>query len=92
MKELETLVGNGTVTTPSDGNLVNVGYRLTIYQNEISNGLGGTIPGLQAIRGVIKPHCGVHREKLTLQMKDGRKIAFVFTDPGGNVTAMGSIC
>jgi hypothetical protein len=87
---IRTLNGNGTVT-PADGKSVAVRYQLEIWQKDIPDGLGGTIPGMKSINGSIRPFCGALREKLTLRMEDGRTVDFFFTDTNGSVTATGGI-
>ena len=90
MRRIQTLEGNGTVT-PADQKSIAVRYRLDVWQKEIPDGRGGTIPGLKSITGSVRPFCGAMREKLTLRMEDGRTVDFFFTDGNGSVTATGGI-
>jgi hypothetical protein len=87
---IKTLEGNGTVT-PADQKSIAVRYRLDVWQKEIPDGLGGTIPGMKSITGSIRPFCGSQLEKLTLRMEDGRTVDFFFTDGNGSVEATGGI-
>jgi hypothetical protein len=83
------LAGNGTVTS-ADGKTVGVRYELDISEKEIPDGFGGTIPGMQTIRGSVTPYCGTQGETLTLRMEDGKTLAFFFTS-GNNITGEGAI-
>ena len=90
MRRVNTYRGNGTVT-PAGGQSVSVQYKLEIWQEDIPDGSGGTIPGKTRIRGTITPFCGAPREKLTLRMGDGKTVEFFFTDLTGTAKATGGI-
>ena len=90
MRHLKTLTGVGTVT-PTGGKPVSVHYRLKVFGEELSDGLGGAIPAVQNIRGSITPFCGAPLEKLMLRMEGGETLEFSFTDFTGNVTATSGI-
>jgi hypothetical protein len=44
-----------------------------------------TMPGLKEIQGRIEPVCFFGESGLLLQMKDGRKLKFFFTDMQGHI-------
>jgi hypothetical protein len=90
MRRIQTLNGKGSVT-PADGKAVAVRYELDIWQKDIPDGRGGTIPGMKSITGSIRPFCGALREKLTLRMEDGKTVDFFFADTNGSMTATGGI-
>ena len=90
MRRIETLNCNGTVT-PSDQKSVAVRYRLDVWQKEIPDGLGGTIPGMKSITGSVRPFCGALREMLTLHLEDGKTMDFFFSDTTGSITGTGGI-
>ena len=90
MRRVNTYRGEGTIT-PAGGRPVSVHYKLDVWQEDIPDGQGGTIPGKQSIRGSITPFCGAPREKLILRMSDAKSIEFFFTDLTGNATATGGI-
>jgi len=90
VRRINTYRGNGTVT-PVGGQSVSVHYKLDVWQEDIPDGLGATIPGMKSIRGTITPFCGAPREKLTLRMSDGKTLEFCFTDLTGTATATGGI-
>jgi hypothetical protein len=89
MNLVETLEGKGTGVAATGKTPVQ--YRLLVYQNQIPDGLGGTIAGLKEIHGRILPVFGDDREMLTLEMKDARTVKFYFRDGDGNVLATGGI-
>lgn len=89
MRHLGTLSGNGNIT-PAVGQSVAVRYELDISQEDIPDGFGGTIPGIQSICGSVRPACGAPREILTLRMEDGRALEFYFT-VGDRIAATGAI-
>jgi hypothetical protein len=80
--------GRGTVTS-SRGEQKPVQYDLHAYQEEISAGTlenpNATISGAQDIRGRVDPVCFFGDRDLTLEMKDGRKMTFLFTDKRGTI-------
>ena len=90
MRRINTYRGEGTVT-PSGRQSMSVHYKLDVWQEDIPDGLGGTIPGKTSIRGTITPFCGAPREKLTLRMSDGKIVDFFFTDFMGTAKAAGPI-
>jgi hypothetical protein len=88
MRHVETMKGSGTVT-PSSGEAVAVRYELHVYQKEIPAGTlanpHATIPGMKEIQGRIQPVCFFGEDGLLLQMQDGRKLKFFFTDSSGAI-------
>jgi hypothetical protein len=90
MKLVETLRGKGTVIAA--GGAKPVSYVINIYQTQIPVGNGQTIPGLKENRGRITPGVfGVTSERLTLQLNDGRTLAFFVSDMQGNIQGTGGI-
>jgi len=92
MQHVERMNGSGTVTSVS-GDQKPVQYDLHVYQEEISvrtlENPNATIPGMKDIRGRVDPVCFFGDSDLTLEMKDGRKMKFFFTDSRGTI-ALGS--
>ena len=88
MRHIETMDGGGTVTSGS-GEQKSVRYELHVYQHEISAATRenphATIPGMKDIRGRVEPLCFFGENGLTLEMQDGRKLKFFFTDSRGNI-------
>lgn len=88
MRHVETIKGHGTMTSNA-GEQLEVRYELHVYQDEIPAGTldnpGGTIPGLKEIRGTIQPVRFFGENGLTLEMEDGRKLKFFFTDMHGSI-------
>lgn len=89
MRQIETMKGKGTVTSRDGTQQVSVQYELHLYQQEIPAGTladpTATLPGLKEIRGHVKPVCFFGQNGLTLQMQDGRKLQFFFTDTEGSI-------
>jgi hypothetical protein len=89
MRHVETMNGSGTVTSGS-GEQKPVRYEIDVYQEQIPVGSmtnpGATIPGLKDIRGRVEPVCFFGDGDLTLQMRDGRKMKFFFTDGRGTIS------
>ncbi len=83
MRCIETMKGNGTVTADS-GRAVAVRYELYVCQEEIAAGTlenpHATIPGMKEIRDRVEPVCFFGENGLLLQMQDGRKLKFFFTE------------
>lgn len=93
MQHIETLSGEGTVTTP-DGQSVSVSYRLDIFEDELPVGTlneSGTTPVPKRIEGVVLPLCFFGRAGLILKMADGRTLRFYFADADGKLVACGGI-
>jgi len=88
MRHLETMKGRGTMTSNA-GEKVAVRYELHAYQNEIDagslNNPGATIPGMKRITGTVQPVSFFGENGLTLEMEDGRKLKFFFTDTAGSI-------
>ena len=88
MRHLETMKGRGTMTSNA-GERVAVQYELKVYQNEIDagslNNPGATIPGMKRITGTVQPVRFFGENGLTLEMQDGRKLKFFFTDSHGSI-------
>jgi hypothetical protein len=91
MRHIETIEGNGTVTT-NTGERVGVHYTLNVFQKDIpatshSNPFGSA-SGMKEIHGHVEP-VGFFGQILTLEMQDGRKLKFFFTDGRGSISASG---
>jgi hypothetical protein len=88
MRHIETMKGKGTVTGNS-GQQVPVTYELHVYQSQVPAGTlddpRATVPGLKEIRGRIEPVSFYGQERLLLEMQDGRKLRFFFTDMRGSI-------
>lgn len=90
MKHVETLAGMGTVTT-ADGRQVRVEYELDVLQDEVYVGAGSPpLPGMKEITGRVTAldsarAIGVFSDILTLEMADGRKLRFFFTNGHGDI-------
>ena len=88
MRHIERMGGGGTVTS-SRGEQKPVQYDLHVYQEEISLGTlenpNATIARTKDIRGRVDPVCFFGDSDLTLEMKDGRKMKFLFTDKRGTI-------
>jgi hypothetical protein len=92
MRLLRTLKGNGNVIARSGKTPVE--YELGIYQKEIPvrmMGSNSTIPGMQELRGWIRPFCSAVGEMQTLELKDGSTVSFWFADSLGSVSFSGGI-
>jgi len=80
--------GSGTVTS-GGGERVAVQYELHVYQKEIPAGNlldpNSTIPGLKRYEGWVSPVCFFGENGLLLEMQDGRKLKFFFTDGNGSI-------
>jgi hypothetical protein len=89
-KLIETIEGNGTVTSSSCEHAA-VHYVLHIYQDQISVGhmqdANATIPGMMNIEGPVLPVCFFGDPDLTLELQDRRKLKFFFTDMHGSIGA-----
>jgi hypothetical protein len=87
MRQLETVKGQGTVTS-NGGTVQSVKYELSVWQREIAAGTPhATIPGLQEITGRVLPVCFFTERDLILQIQDGRKLTFSFTDRTGTIAS-----
>ena len=88
MRHIETMKGRGTMTSNS-GEQVAVRYELHAYQDEVHAGTlanpGATIPRMREIRGTVQPVRFFGENGLTLEMQDGRKLRFFFTDTHGSI-------
>jgi hypothetical protein len=88
LRHVETLKGNGTVTTKG-GDQQAVRYVLQVYEAVIPTGKmtgSATLPGFKDIRGRVEPLCFFNDRDLTLTLKDGRKVRFWFIDGDGNIS------
>ncbi|MDO8682603.1 MAG: hypothetical protein Q7N50_03885 [Armatimonadota bacterium] len=88
MRHIETMKGNGTVTT-DDGQEVVVCYKLDVYQREmqssaLKDSYTSPVLGLKHCEGTIEPVC-FFGQTLTLEMEDGRKLRFFFKDTSGTI-------
>ena len=88
-KHVETLTGKGTAIAASGTRPVS--FIIKVYQTQIPVGNGETIPGLKEIHGRITPKLPVTSERLTLQLDDGRTLAFFVRDSQGNIIGTGGI-
>jgi hypothetical protein len=59
--------------------------QLEAYETEIPVGSHQTIPGTKHMTGRIKPVCFFGQNGVVLQMQDGRKMKFFFTDMTGTI-------
>ena len=85
MRHIQTMTGKGTVTADS-GEQVPVDYELHVLQEEICAGRGSPpIPGRRDVSGVILPVRLPLGDPLLLEMQDGRKLRFLFTDMHGSI-------
>ena len=80
--------GRGKVTG-NEGKQVAVQYELDVYQDDIPAGNlldpSATIPGLKRFEGWVLPVCFFAENGLLLEMQDGRKLKFAFTDSQGAI-------
>ena len=80
--------GNGTVTA-NNGEQVAVRYEVHVYQDQIPirtmSDPQTIMPGSKEYRGVIQPVRFFGENGLTLEMKDGRKLKFSFTNSRGSI-------
>jgi len=87
MKHVEEMIGNGTAIVDS-GERIAVQYCLEVMQEQIPaaslDDPTAIVPGPKNIVGWIRPVCHFG-DILTLQMDDGRKLKFFFTDMQGNI-------
>jgi hypothetical protein len=86
--------GKGTVTASSESSRVT--YDLVFFRDQLkTTALGSgysSIPsGVERIRGRVLPVCFGLGENLTLEMEDGRKLSFFYTDSGGAISFSGWI-
>jgi hypothetical protein len=88
VQHIENMNGRGTVTS-NIGEEIAVRYDLHVYQDEIHPGTlanpGATLPGLKEITGVIQPVRFFGENGLLLEMADGRRLKFFFTDSRGSI-------
>jgi hypothetical protein len=93
-KLIDTIEGSGTVTS-SSGEHAAVHYVLHIYQDQISvanrQNPNAMAPGLKSIEGPVLPVCFFGDRDLTLELQDGRKLRFSFTDMHGSIAAKGAL-
>ena len=89
--------GQGTVIFDSKQSAA-VTYRIGEYQDFISDGMGGRIPGMKDRRGRVNrvqghsnwhPILSLNPGPVTLVMKDGRKLKVIFASSDGSVQATG---
>jgi hypothetical protein len=87
MQHIETMTGNGTVTSDT-GERVAVKYDINVYQDEIPAGNmlnpHATVPGMKEFHGNVWPVCFFGKTVL-LEMQDGRKMRFFFTNVRGSI-------
>lgn len=83
-RELERLSGRGVVTEET-GKTYAATYDLSRTQDELYDGSGGPpIPTTRDIRGRVLPVTSFEGYKI-LQMADGRKFKFFYTDSDGSI-------
>jgi hypothetical protein len=82
--------GSGVVVSTS-GQRKSVQFQLDQYQEEVSDGFGGMIPGMKTLLGTIDPPCFVGQRGLVLEMDEGRTVRFFYTDGRGSITCQGAI-
>jgi hypothetical protein len=89
--------GEGTLIFDNNGSAP-VSYRIDEFQDFISDGLGGELPGLKELRGSVNhvqghpnwhPIAFAEQALLTLVMDDGRKLKLYLRTPEGSVQASG---
>jgi hypothetical protein len=97
LKRIETLAGEGHITR-EDGTRIGIrSYRLTVWQQQLDDGLGGTIPGTRSIEGYVQliPHEAYQfvtaAAPLILELEDGRTLPFSFIDHNGQIAARGAL-
>ena len=86
MARSEMVAGTGVVLDSNHQQKV-VYYRLYLDQEQISTPPARKSPRRNTIRGVVQPVCFFDDTNLTLQMQDGRKVKFFFTDSAGSIVA-----
>lgn len=88
MRVIEQMSGSGTATS-SSGEQKTVRYSLQVLQQEIPCGTldnpNATIPGIKEIRGRVDPVCFFGDGDVLLEMQDGRKMKFFFTNGNGSI-------
>jgi hypothetical protein len=89
MDLINTLSGEGTGIAQT--RKTHVDYELKIYQHWLTVGNDKRVPGVEEIRGWIRPVFGKAKEMLTLEMNDESTLRFSFADGKGNITASGAI-
>jgi hypothetical protein len=91
---VETMKGRGMVTSPS-GEKVPVTYNLRVDQKQIHagslNDATATIPGMKTISGTVLLVHSFGVNGLLLEMEDGRRVRFFFTDMHGSMATNGGI-
>jgi hypothetical protein len=92
---IEKIEGSGTVTS-SSGEHAAVQCVLHVYQKEIPVGnmqdANATILSpLKSYEGRILPVCFFGDPELTLELRDGRKLKFSFTDMLGSIATKGAL-
>ena len=74
-----------------------VGYRLAVYQKRVSDGRGGSLPGLKHIEPTVDltdheiMDCLLRNRRLTLCLEDGRYFDFFVQSDSGNLVAAGAV-
>jgi hypothetical protein len=94
-KRVETLTGHGPISK-SDGSEIGVRrYRLSVWQDMVSDGQGGSIPGMFSVEGHIDAQgfegFSLLSESLTLKLEDGRSLPFFFSNSDGQIAARGAL-
>ena len=87
-RHLGTLRGDGTVTS-NGGEKARVHYDLEDYQEESEasppGSPGEAILGLREIRGVVSPVRFFGEYELLLELEDGRRLEFHYTNSRGSI-------
>jgi hypothetical protein len=96
-KLLNQYSGQGTLIFDGNGS-ASVTYRIDEFQDFISDGLGGEIPGMKDTRGRVN-HVQVHPNwhplvsvgpgPFTLVLEDGRKLKVIFASLDGSIQGTG---
>ena len=95
MKKIEELTGTGPVTR-EDGSAVGARhYQLTVWQQQHDDGRGGWIPGLFSVEGHVALEAfegfKLVGESLILELEDGRRLPFFFSNSDGRIAARGPL-
>lgn len=81
MRLIDTIRGNGFIVSETQGRNP-VQYELEIWQKEVRNDPFPPIPGMEQIRGSVYPAHAFVGEEITLELQDGRKLRFFYTNSG----------
>jgi hypothetical protein len=83
--------GTGSVTSKNGETPVQ--YELEVWEEQISTPLmdnpSASVPGMQRIQGWVRPVCCTLGEVASLEMQDGRKVKFRYTNLSGAIAVSG---